>query len=1176
MKVKAKLVLGAALLSAVTSLMVWTFAFQAGVTTIQKRTANLVDFLGRCVQDETAHLTNAMADQARRWSQDQILIATTAANKNAQLTKRLNALSAGNLSCRSLVVLSPSSKLLAPSGTKHCNSNNNTWLKKLKVNNSVKKALEGRLVAGASLYPLPDTISNPSALWQIATPITHKNNTVGALLASYSWDSQLTSRLVQLLSNLERTSLNQAQIHFLDNKGTIISSTHAELIGQLFVTPQGWLSFNPATTLEPKQGQLVLTTPQEPLNQAIASLKAKTFTWALAGGLALLLGLYVLGHLLLSRRLHKLLDLSRSLLRTIDDSQTAPKVAPHGDEIQQLTRTLDRANTELANRQQNMQNVLAELTSLNENLTQADRLKDEFVANMSHEIRTPMNGILGFAELLSQEDLTTGQHEYVNTILKCGTNLLTLINDVLDLARIDAGHLQIHHQLCSVGQIAEQTCELVQNQAQQKGIKLIWQIAQDVPDQILLDPERLGQILLNITSNAVKFTNRGFVNLNVSTTWREDRQGLRISIADSGIGIAPEKRDLVFEPFAQVDGSDHRPYGGAGLGLAICRKLVDALKGTIKLHSIPGKGSEFVVWLPFEHSEQSSGQADLDATVQGALANDSTRNSDIPPRVLVVEDDRICGEFFKTYLSRNGYVVLIETDGGKAVERVKQTKPDAVILDLRLPGRSGLDILSELKSKPSTEGIPVIVCSVLQCEDRALNLGALEYLHKPFTGHELLRVVRRAVVERKTTEILAVDDEPTVRRLYDVALKRAGLKVITASNGREAMELLAVHPQIGLVLLDLVMPGMSGFEVLARIRNSGKTNLPVIVVTARSMSAEEKQRLNGQANAILHKASLSPQQLLEQIRTQLTKAADSGLWAEQPSPQRSEQHTLPLRQSDSTQALAGTSTTNTGAILIAEDVVYNRRFLEVILERAGYRIFSCSDGAKAVDLASKNRFALIILDIQMPRIDGLEAAKLIREIPHHGSTPIIALTAQTLKGDIQRCLQAGCTDYLHKPTSEGKLLEKVGKYLLPPASAKKDASADPQMIEESLKTAQIQSQLAQDNELMKVVAGYIEDLPRMVTKMIEAVQDQDFETLAGLAHNLKGSSGLAGYPDLVSQTTKIQEAALHKRTEDFTGILKEVVKLCRMVGANMNDVSIDGLFERDSSAPVDLHKQLLR
>ena len=430
MKVKAKLVLGAAVLSAVTSLMVWTFAFQAGVTAIRERTENLVDLACRQVQNETAHLTEAMADQSQLWSRDQIVIAATAADKDAQLAQRLDALLAGNLSCRNLVVLSSSGKLLAASRAKRPDSNNGSnghiWLKKLsdalENNDSAKQALEGRLVAGSGLYPVPDTISSPLALWQIATPVTHKNETVGVLLATYSWDSQLSSRLVQLLAHLEQTSLSQAQINLLDAEQTIIVSAHAQLVGERFVTRQGWLSFYPATTLKPEQGRMVLTTPQAPLNQTIASLKATTFVWALGGGLALLLGLYVLGDQLLSRRLGKLLDLSRSLLREIEGSPPATKVGPHGDEIQQLICTLDRANTELADRHQNTQHLLAELTNLNKELTQADRLKNEFVANMSHEIRTPMNGILGFAELLSQEDLSSAQHEYVDTILKCGTN----------------------------------------------------------------------------------------------------------------------------------------------------------------------------------------------------------------------------------------------------------------------------------------------------------------------------------------------------------------------------------------------------------------------------------------------------------------------------------------------------------------------------------------------------------------------------------------------------------------------------------------------------------------------------------------------------------------------------------------------------------------------------------
>jgi len=328
MKVKAKLVLGAAALSAVTSLMVWTFAFQAGVTVIRERTQTLVDLLCRRVQDETAGLLEDMADQSRLWSRDQTITAATHAANDAQLTKRLDALLAGNLSCRSLVVLSRNGKLLAAARTKPSASNGGSdayaWTDQLSTalqhNDSVKEALRGRLVAGPGLYPLPDTLSTTLALWQVATTITRNNQTVGVLLASYSWDSQLARRLTYLLAHLSQTSLSQAQINLLDNDRNIIASTHAQLVGQPFATRQGWLSFYPATILGTEQGRLVLAIPQAPLNQAIASLKLRTLIFALAGGFALLLGLYVLGHLLLSRRLHRLLDLSRTLLREIEIS----------------------------------------------------------------------------------------------------------------------------------------------------------------------------------------------------------------------------------------------------------------------------------------------------------------------------------------------------------------------------------------------------------------------------------------------------------------------------------------------------------------------------------------------------------------------------------------------------------------------------------------------------------------------------------------------------------------------------------------------------------------------------------------------------------------------------------------------------------------------------------------
>ena len=948
-----------------------------------------------------------------------------------------------------------------------------------------------------------------------------------------SWESRLSASMAQTAAQLWQMGLPQARIHVLDSRGVIIASSWSGQILEQFSTQSNWVNFYPPSN--DSRYSIVLTIPQSELTRAVAGLQAKALLLGAATGLVLFIGLYTLAHFLVNRGLGKLIRISEQLSGDVRNTAEEPVEYQQADEIQQVAYTLACAAQELSDRQENMENLLTELTIVNQELAQTDRLKNEFVANMSHEIRTPMNGILGFAELLSQEDITPAQREYVETIMTCGNSLLGLITDVLDLARIQAGHIQLRKRACSVSQIVSQVCDILGPQLSQKSVSFTWQVSDDIPDLINSDPDRLQQILLNLLGNALKFTDHGFVNVNVRPALVGQSQGLRISVADSGVGISTDKHELIFEPFCQIDGSDRRTYGGAGLGLAISRKLITALGGTIELSSIPGCGTEFVIWIPFEQVSEPNDKDKLAAPL-AQPAPKSKRFADNPPKVVVVEDDRICSEFFKTYLSRNGYTVLLESDGSKAVQRIEQIKPDAVILDLRLPGRSGLDILAELKSNPGTESIPVVICSVLQCEDKALNLGALDYLRKPFTGQDLLAVVSRAVQKARTAEVLAVDDDYTVRRLYEVALKRAGFKVITAGCGREALELLAVHSQIGLVLLDLVMPGMSGFEVLDRIRNSGKKDLPVIVVTARSMTHQEAQRLEGRVTAVLQKASLTPQQLLEQIQGQL-------------------QNTLGL-PAQSQPVTKGDLIDRRDTVLIAEDVVYNRRLLEVLLARAGYKTVSCSTGSEAVNFVRRNRFGLIIMDIQLPQIDGLEAAKIIRRIPDNDATPIVALTGQALKGDIQRCLQAGFTDYLPKPIRDEDLLPKVGKYMDASALPQSSESISCSVEQDYFSDAPLQSHLAHDPDLMRIVASYIEQLPSVLNRMSETLRQRDFDELAGLAHNLKGSSGLAGYPDLASQAALVQQAAQDQQADQLAETLQNIVQLCRSVGADMDQVDI--------------------
>ncbi len=741
-------------------------------------------------------------------------------------------------------------------------------------------------------------------------------------------------------------------------------------------------------------------------------------------------------------RLRELLAKSQQQAEELHTQQEELRAA--NEELTEQSSALFEAQTQLEERQQELQHsnlnlerqasalraTQARLLEQAAELSRASQYKSEFVANMSHELRTPLNSSLILAKLLAenkQGNLTPEQIKYAETIYAAGNDLLNLINDILDLSKIEAGHMQVDLASLPIPRITEAVLRMFDPIAKQRGLWLTVQLAPDLPGTVETDVFRVQQILKNLLSNALKFTESGGVSLTVS-----HREGtVHFAVRDTGIGIPEDQHELVFEAFRQADGASTRKHGGTGLGLAICRDLSRLLGGDVTLVSTPGQGSTFTLSLPVKYrgdahgaiatppppssSRGSPSSRSRRSTPQrlervGAIPDDRDQLEDGHRTLLVVEDDLKFAKVVLDQAREFGYQCVVAVTADEALALVKSAAPCAVVLDINLPDHSGLSVLDRLKRDPETRHLPVHVMSVADMAKEALSMGAMGYALKPVTReglHEAFKKLEEKLSTRMR-RLLVVEDDEVARAGICELLGAADVQTIAVGCVAEALAALR-ESTFDCMVTDLTLPDATGYDLLERMtEDEGYAFPPVIVYTGRSLSGEEEQRLRRFSSAIIVKGARSPERLLDEVTLFLHQVE-----AELP-PERQRM----LRTARDREALF-----EGRRILIVEDDVRNVFALSSVLEPKGASVAVARNGREAVERVEEDaEIDLVLMDIMMPEMDGIAAMRAIRAQERFARLPIIALTAKAMRDDQERCLEAGANDYIAKPIDVQMLL----------------------------------------------------------------------------------------------------------------------------------------------------------
>ncbi|MDR5738916.1 response regulator [Caballeronia sp. LZ016] len=710
-------------------------------------------------------------------------------------------------------------------------------------------------------------------------------------------------------------------------------------------------------------------------------------------------------------------------------------------QLEEHAQHLERQKTELLHAQQ-------ELTANALEMERASQYKSEFLANMSHELRTPLNSSLILAKLLEdnrQGNLTEEQVRYAATIHSSNSDLLSLINDILDLSKVEAGQMDVQFAPAAVESLMQALRQSFAPVAETKGLQFVTEVAGDVPQYFVTDSQRLLQVLRNLLANAFKFTERGSVTVAVQ---RAGDDAVRFEVRDTGIGIPRDKQDLIFQAFQQADGTTSRKYGGSGLGLSISREFTRLLGGSVGVSSEVGRGSVFSVTLPIT-AREGTVTAKLDtighmsepepaavkpppppmpAPVQPpappqpqpelqtprpepqGIADDRA-NRQRPDRViLVIEDDRRFANILYDLAHELDFDCVHAATATQGVELARSLQPNGILLDVGLPDQSGLTVLEWLKHDPLTRHIPIHIVSATDHADVALHLGAIGYTLKPSARDELAQAIRK--LEARSSQgmrrVLVVEDDLVLRQSIHALLASETVGIVEAGSIAQALEELQ-RASFDCVVMDLALPDGSGYELLEKVSTSSEfSSPPVIVYTGRQISQEEEQRLRRYSKSIIIKGAKSPERLLDEV-TLFLHSVESALPPEQQRMLRA------ARQRDD--VFEGRT------ILLAEDDVRNIFALSRVIEPLGAKLEIARNGREALEaLARHEDIDLVLMDVMMPEMDGLTAMTEIRKRPEHARLPIIALTAKAMQSDREKCLEAGADDYISKPIDVDKLV----------------------------------------------------------------------------------------------------------------------------------------------------------
>ncbi|QKJ29584.1 response regulator [Mucilaginibacter mali] len=699
------------------------------------------------------------------------------------------------------------------------------------------------------------------------------------------------------------------------------------------------------------------------------------------------------------------------------------------EELRTINVELEEKASLLEEKNQAIEEARASINVKVQELETTGKYKSEFLANMSHELRTPLNSILVLARILKDnksDNLSDDQIKYASVIFNAGNDLLTLINDILDLSKIESGKLEIMNDQIAVKDILDDMEMLFSEMAANKKINFTNTVT-DVPAKIFTDKMRVEQVIKNMLSNAFKFTPEGG-SIAINVTPGAVAKTINFTIKDSGIGIAPEKQKLIFEAFQQADGSTSRKYGGTGLGLSISRELSSLLGGRISVASEPGKGSEFTLTIPFE-AEVNPGQEEALPTAETFVpskeflkpaAQIERRDPNKEPLVVIVEDDKNFAEILKDYAKEHGYRAITINEGTHAFETIKENQPDAVILDIMLPGKDGWQILKELKSASETSSIPVHLMSAGEAAaNRVRREGAISFMKKPIDTGTLDKLFGEMTKQSGVVfkQILLIEDHKAQSEALKQMMEKQGITVDQAFDGASAFEMLNEH-EYQCVILDLNLPDISGLDLLDKIKAVDKfAGLPVIVNTAMELDKTSVNRLMQYANAMVVKTTKSSDRLIDEVNLFLHKISST----QQQAPAAGGR---PSPVSQGKEKLKGKK------VLVVDDDMRNIFALTSALQTFDLVVEIANDGEEAIAKLEENSdIDIVLMDIMMPKMDGYEATRYIRKQNKWAKLPVIALTAKAMRDDREKCIAAGASDYITKPVDIDRLISLMQLWL---------------------------------------------------------------------------------------------------------------------------------------------------
>ena len=730
--------------------------------------------------------------------------------------------------------------------------------------------------------------------------------------------------------------------------------------------------------------------------------------------------------------------------------QSQEKLKLQQNELEETNAELEEKNAYLQKQKEliestnrELEHIRLEIEEKAEQLELAGKYKSEFLANMSHELRTPLNSILLLARMLNdnaENNLTPEQVRSAEIIYNSGNDLLALINEVLDLAKIEAGRMDLNIERVDVQEFKDSITHQYEHMVREKGLNLDVRTRKECPAEIISDRKRLDQILRNLISNAVKFTERGWVRIEIGRAGgdeaipREMRResALLIRVTDTGIGIPADKHKIVFDAFQQLDTSTARKFPGTGLGLSISRNLAHLLGGDILLQSRSGVGSTFTLVLPDEYDQQPTATRLPAATARlGRPPHENEPAGSAPPTeihtipddradvgerdaaILIIEDDPHFAESLVRLCRQKKFKVLYAPTGEQGLSMADAYRPKGILLDIRLPNKDGWAVLEALKGNPKTRHIPVHIISVEDATIEAFAKGAIGFLTKPAQKEDLEGALAKLenVFERQVKELLVVEDDENLRQNLVKLIGNTDVRADQAGTAAETIAALS-SKRYDCMILDLGLPDMNGLDMLCRLEKQKDIVLPpVIVYTGRDLTREQEAELHRYSESIIIKGVRSEERLYDEASLFLHRMVDK-------MPERKRRLITNLYDID--------LMFRDKKVLVADDDMRSVFALSKLLEEKGVRILKAENGRKAIDLIAEHPdIDLILMDMMMPVMDGYEAMRRIRASDRWRSIPIIALTAKAMKQDRERCIQSGASDYLAKPVNPGRLLSMM-------------------------------------------------------------------------------------------------------------------------------------------------------